>query len=614
MKDFKKIVKYYRNIISRYQHMILIPVILFSLGNIISGVFMPIYSKKIVDIASIQFSSGVYSMSELNSVILIIAGLLAMTFLLYRVGSHLLAKYENRAVTDIHLYSFKKVQEQSFDFFANNFIGTLTGKVSRLAKNYRSLYSSIFFGFILLFIDIVATLTVLFFQNTFLGILFASFIVIFIFLSFIFVSHQKKYDIERAKQSSNRSGVISDIFTNIFTSKIFSATDRESEYYNAALQKLDSARINSWDYGNRVRVYKSIFFFIFEIGAIYLTLRLFVLGQVSVGVFILVQVYLFNIIRQSWNLDKNMSSFIESYSDTLDSIDIINAEKSVKDIKNPEDQKMKKGLISFENISFTYPKGDHVFENFNLNIPEGQSVGIVGKSGSGKTTLTKLLLRFYNIDSGEIKIDNQNISSVRQSDLRKSIAYIPQETILFHRSVYENIAYGDPEASYDEVVSASIAAHVDEFVKNFENKYETKVGERGVKLSGGQRQRIGIARAMLRKNAPILMLDEATSSLDSMSEKYIQESFEKLSKNRTTIVIAHRLSTIQKLDRIIVMENGKIIEDGSHDNLISKNGHYAQLWNSQINGFIQDETYNNKKSHLYKRKNCEYCGIRKIGF
>jgi ATP-binding cassette subfamily B protein len=288
-------------------------------------------------------------------------------------------------------------------------------------------------------------------------------------------------------------------------------------------------------------------------------------------------------------LDKNLTSFVEVVSNTIDAIEIFDTKNKIKDLKNPEICSIEKGEIKLDKISFTYPKGEHVFEKFNLQIPAGQSIGIVGKSGSGKTTLTKLLLRFYDISDGEILIDNQDISKVKRNDLRLKMAYIPQETILFHRSIYENIAYGNLEASEEEVILASKAAYVDEFVQNLEQKYETEVGERGIKLSGGQRQRIGIARAMLRKNAPLLILDEATSSLDSMSEHYIQKSFKELSKDRTTIVIAHRLSTIQQLDRIIVMDKGKIVEDGSHDELIAKNGHYAELWNSQVNGFILEE-------------------------
>ncbi|OYW42452.1 hypothetical protein B7Z28_01505 [Candidatus Saccharibacteria bacterium 32-45-3] len=228
-----------------------------------------------------------------------------------------------------------------------------------------------------------------------------------------------------------------------------------------------------------------------------------------------------------------------------------------------------------------------MFKQFNLSIPAGQRVGLVGQSGSGKTTLTKLLLRFSDIQKGAITIDDQAIETVTQSSLRKAIAYVPQEPMLFHRTLEENIKYGNPDANREQVIEAAKRAHALEFIEKLPEGLDTLVGERGIKLSGGQRQRIAIARAIL-KDAPILVLDEATSALDSESEKLIQQAFTELMKDRTSIVIAHRLSTIAKLDRIIVMDNGAIIEDGTHDELLAKKGQYAKLWAHQSGGFIEE--------------------------
>jgi ATP-binding cassette subfamily B protein len=237
-------------------------------------------------------------------------------------------------------------------------------------------------------------------------------------------------------------------------------------------------------------------------------------------------------------------------------------------------------------VEFVYEGKTTVFENFNLMIKPGERVGIVGESGGGKSTFTKLLLRFADVTKGEIAIDGQDIRTIRQDDLRTSIAYVPQEPILFHRSLLENIRYGRLEATDEEVYAASRRANAHDFILRSPNKYETLVGERGVKLSGGERQRVAIARALL-KNAPILILDEATSSLDSKSEALIQEAFARLMEHRTVIVIAHRLSTIQKLDRIIVLENGKIQESGSHAELLHQKGKYSELWNHQVGGFLE---------------------------
>jgi ATP-binding cassette subfamily B protein len=266
---------------------------------------------------------------------------------------------------------------------------------------------------------------------------------------------------------------------------------------------------------------------------------------------------------------------------------ILNEENMVKDADTARPLRVGSGEVNFDNISFTHADGsEKVFSNLSLQIAPGQRIGLVGRSGSGKTTLTKLLLRFADVQAGSITIDGQNISEVKQKSLRDSIAYVPQETTLFHRSIAENISYGRPNASKAEIVKAAKLANAWEFIKNLPDGMDTLTGERGVKLSGGQRQRVAIARAIL-KDAPILVLDEATASLDTESEKLIQQALSRLMKNRTSIVIAHRLSTVAELDRIIVLDHGKIIEDGKHADLIASGGAYAKLWNRQTGGILE---------------------------
>lgn len=589
MKDFKKIIKYFGPVFKKHKWYFITGSFLFLLGNTLAHVGLPLFYKKIINVASLQTSNKLFNFSELWNILLLILLMLLIVAITRRAGSFLWSFFENKIGADIHNYSLEKVISNDYDFFTNHFLGSISNKVNRLGRNFRNLIKTIFFGFILLFVDIIFSIIVLLRENLLLGLVFLVFFIVFVLLSLYFSKIHTKLDKIRARYGSARSGVLSDILSNYLNIITFSSYKYESSLYERAVEKVKKAQFKTWFFQDRVRVYKNIFFILFEVLIMGVALYLFSNQKISLGTLVLVQSYNGIFILNAWHLSSTLVNFVEEFSDSIDAIDIVTSPLTILDIDKPLALKMNNGEIEFDNISFTYPKGDHVFEKFKLQIPAGQSVGIVGKSGSGKTTLTKLLLRLYDVNSGDINIDGQNISQVTQSDLRSCIAYIPQETILFHRSIYENIVYGDLHATHEQVMAAAVAAHVDEFVQNLTEKYETKVGERGVKLSGGQRQRIGIARAMLRKKAPILMLDEATSSLDSVSEKYIQNSFEKLSKNRTTIVIAHRLSTIQKMDRIIVMENGKIIEDGSHDNLISKNGHYAKLWNSQTNGFIQDE-------------------------
>lgn len=270
--------------------------------------------------------------------------------------------------------------------------------------------------------------------------------------------------------------------------------------------------------------------------------------------------------------------------------EILLEKTEITDAPRAKKLRVTKGAIDLADVTFAYHDSsapETVFEKLSLHIPAGQKLGLVGPSGGGKSTLTRLLLRFDDIDNGTIKIDKQSISDITQASLRRAISYVPQEPLLFHRSVLENIAYGKPGATQAQVEHAAKLAFADEFIDRLPDGYNTIVGERGVKLSGGQRQRIAIARAIL-KDAPILILDEATSALDSESEAYIQRALEQLMKNRTALVIAHRLSTIQKMDRIIVLENGAITEDGTHDQLLKSKHTYAKLWTHQSGGFIED--------------------------
>ncbi|MEK9182475.1 MAG: ATP-binding cassette domain-containing protein, partial [Patescibacteria group bacterium] len=268
-------------------------------------------------------------------------------------------------------------------------------------------------------------------------------------------------------------------------------------------------------------------------------------------------------------------------------VDIFDTPIDILDPKKPESLRIHEGRVVFKDVSFAYKGGNSVLQNFNLNITPGERIGLVGRSGAGKSTITKLLLRFVDISEGDILIDGQNIKNVTQNDLRSVISFVPQESILFHRTIRENIAYSRLEATNEEVENIAKKSFAHDFIIKFPKGYDTLVGERGIKLSGGERQRIAIARAML-KNSPILVLDEATSSLDSVSEKYIQDGFEELMKGKTTIVIAHRLSTISKMDKIVVLENGNIAEMGSHRELLDRGGVYAGLWGHQSGGFLEE--------------------------
>jgi len=303
--------------------------------------------------------------------------------------------------------------------------------------------------------------------------------------------------------------------------------------------------------------------------------------------------YTFNLIGEIFNVNGLLRSYYQITGDSADTLAVILQPAAVVDKTNKK-LKITKPDIEFDGVSFTHPDNDAentnietLFHDFSLHIKANQKIGLVGASGSGKSTLLKLLMRFYDVDAGKITVGGQVIENVTQQSLHENIAYVPQEPLLFHRTIMENISYSRPEATVDEVRKAAEQANALEFIDKLPKGFETLVGERGVKLSGGQRQRIAIARAIL-KDAPILILDEATSALDSESEHLIQQALEQLMKGRTSIVIAHRLSTIAKLDRVIVLANGQIVEEGAHEELLDKKGTYAKLWARQSGGFIEE--------------------------
>ena len=334
---------------------------------------------------------------------------------------------------------------------------------------------------------------------------------------------------------------------------------------------------------------------------LYLALKFWQNDIITLGTIVLLETYLFRLFDKLWNVGKNIRVIYEAMADANEMTEILIKPLEVMMFPMPK-LAVKSGAIEFKNVSFGYHKDQDVLNNFDLAIKPGERVALIGPSGGGKSTIIKLLLRFFDLNGGEILIDGQDIYKTQQDSLRAQLSLVPQDPILFHRSLIENIRYAQPEAKDSEVVKAAKLAHAHEFISSFPDGYNTLVGERGVKLSGGERQRVAIARAIL-KDAPILVLDEATSSLDSESEQFIQDALKSLMQGRTTIVVAHRLSTIMQMDRIVVIDGGKIVEQGKHEELLKiREGLYQRLWeiqagfyscliNTKSPGFYKDRTY-----------------------
>ncbi len=499
-------------------------------------------------------------------------------------------RLEPNVIRDLENLSFEKLQGHSMAFFADNFSGALVAKVNRLTAAYQRFIETVLGDFGMLFRRYVAALIVLIFINPLIAAVFAVWSVAFC-LSLLYL-HSRKLGYSKAASAAQTevTARLADIITNTLTIRSFARTNDEIAHFKKLSNDRRNLRYRSYLISDYIRIYKSTAIIILEAIVLIMSIKFGLTNQISIGAIVLIQFYLFQLISQLWNFGRFMDRLEESLADAAEMTEIIMLPHEVTDPPSPEKLKIKNGQIDFNNVAFQYSDSDKrslLFKDLDIHIASGEKVGIVGHSGGGKTTITKLLLRFMDLASGEILIDGQNIANVKQDDLRSVISYVPQEPLLFHRSIFENIAYGKPDATKSEVKAIARKANADEFIDNLPRGYETMVGERGVKLSGGQRQRVAIARAMLR-NSQILILDEATSSLDSESEKLIQDALWKLMEGRTAIVIAHRLSTIQKMDRILVLEEGKVIEEGSHKELLARNGVYASLWNHQSGGFLEE--------------------------
>ncbi|OGI76350.1 hypothetical protein A3C57_01055 [Candidatus Nomurabacteria bacterium RIFCSPHIGHO2_02_FULL_33_12] len=558
----------------------------FGIGIIFEAIIRPYLYKELID----AFSSGLPKDMILNQsldLLLLLCIVIFIHLIGFRIGDFSLAYFESKVMKRLHNFSFNKLLEHSYNFFSSNFSGSLIAKSKRFSKSFETFFDVISFQIYFSILTLSGILVVLFIKTPKIAWIFLAWAFIYVLITFLFIKKKIRYDLLEAEADSNVTGRLSDSIINILNIKIFSSSFFEKKSFENVTQDEELKRRNSWQFGNFQSLIQSIMMALLQVVIIFICIKMWYRNEISIGTIVLLQAYMFNLFDILWNLGRAMTKVIKSLTDMKEMIDIFDLNTDISDPQNPEVLEMKNGHIKFNDVSFSYKNGNSLINKLNFAILPGEHVGLVGHSGAGKSTITKLLLRFADTTKGEITIDSQNIKNVLQDDLRSVIAYVPQDPILFHRTIKENIIYSKPDVTDEEMIAVAKSAYAHEFISKLPNGYDTLVGERGVKLSGGERQRVAIARAML-KNSPILVLDEATSSLDSLSEGYIQQAFIELMKNKTTLVIAHRLSTIQKMDRIIVLDNGKIVEDGTHTELLNKDGIYAELWNHQTGGFISE--------------------------
>ena len=564
---------------------------------ILIDTLIPIYVGKIID-AVIAAAQDKASMDAALIYVGIFFGLGACFQILRWAGFQSWIRFALGNLHDILTESMHKVQRFSSDWHANSFAGATVRKITRGMWAFDMYGDTLYMGLYPALLVMIAMSTMLVWKLPLVGFFAIAMIVIYVtasvWLSIAVLLSRFK---ESAEKDTAIGASLADIITGNPTVKAFGAEEREDNVFNDVASDWRKKAHRSWTMAEHIAVLRGFIREIMLAGMLGLTVWMWSKGQATVGdialalnSFFIINGYLRDVGMHITNLQKSISEMEDVISYWL-------REDKTTDKTDAKAFVPKDGQIVFDKVGFAYANTDErVYDNLSLEIAPGEKVALVGASGSGKSTFVKLLLRLYDIDDGAISVDGQNIADVTQASLRSNIALVPQEPILFHRSLAENIAYGRPDASMDEIIAAAEKAYAHDFIAGLSDGYNTLVGERGIKLSGGERQRVAIARAILA-DTPILILDEATSALDSLSEYYIQRALDNAMEGKTTITIAHRLSTIKDVDRILVFEKGQIIEQGSHNELVGKAGsRYRQLWDMQASGLKRDEKAKAKKS------------------
>lgn len=506
-----------------------------------------------------------------------------------KLQDYSLWKLEIAVSYDLATMSFDALSNQSMTFHSNRFGGTLVSQTSKFMAAYNQLVEALVHPFLPVFGSVVFVCVLLGPRVPLYVVILMCLFAVYAMVSYIMYKRILHLNEKAAKAQNDLSGELSDAVTNILTVKTYGREDYERSLFDAANREVvlrDSKRMRS----SLVRgvITAGIAVVIMSVVAVFISGGNAWFG-ITPGTLVMMFTYTYTMTLQFNFINSGLQRFNRAFGDASGMTQVLDEPRLVADAPDAKPLAVREGAIDFQDIGFSYEDGGvktKVFDGLDLHIPAGQRVGLVGMSGAGKTTLTKLLLRLSDIQEGRILVDGQDVSACTQQSLRRSIAYVPQEALLFHRSIAENIAYGRPDATMDEIREAARRANALEFIEKLPQGFDTITGERGIKLSGGQRQRVAIARALLA-DCPILVLDEATSALDSESEHLVQDAFATLMRGRTCIVVAHRLSTVASLDRIVVLADGRVVEDGPHDKLIEAGGEYAHLWSRQTGAYLE---------------------------
>ncbi len=590
-KNARRVLSFFIRLSARYKLSLLGILLSVPIAQLSNNIIGPLILARILDrISNQDFVPGQPWQSFQSDIILYALVAFSGGLIFWRVVDAFVWRLEAKMQRDIAQYTYRNLVNQSADFHANHFGGSLVSQNNKLLSAYVRIADTSIYGLIPLFTSIIAAALILFSRAPYFAIGLVAFSLVYLLATYKISGPTRAAGAKHASAESKQTGYLADSITNAMAIKSFATDDREFDSYAKVTERTRSALLNLMRKNQIQMVYFTSMMSAINIGSLIAAVFAVVQFGAEIGTAFLIFNYTANIMGQLFQFStQSLRNYNRAIGDAEEMITILHTKPEVEDPAKPERSTISRGAVEFKNVTFKHKDSkEPIFSGLNLRIKPGEKIGLVGHSGAGKTTITRLLLRFSDVNDGVITVDGQDIRDITQNDLRSEIAYVPQEPLLFHRTLAENISYSNPNASIEEIRAITKQANAAEFVETLPEGYDTIVGERGIKLSGGQRQRVAIARAML-KNAPILVLDEATSALDSESEELIQDALWKLMEGRTAIVIAHRLSTIQRMDRILVMDNGKIVEEGTHKELIRKdNGVYAKLWQKQSGGFIEE--------------------------
>ncbi|MBO1331142.1 ABC transporter ATP-binding protein [Streptomyces sp. VRA16 Mangrove soil] len=556
-----------------------------ALGNICLNYLAPLVVAKLIgDLAD----GGERTFDAMLPYVLGFAGVLLAAEVLWRIGFHCINRLESRAIENLYVIGMDELYAKDATFFHDNFAGSLTKRVLSFAQRFEEFADVLIFNIMASMVPIIFGSVILWRYEPLLVVVLLAMIVITGICVRPLIRRRQKLVNQREAAFARMSGHVADSLMNMETVRAFAAEDREAAEHRARVATARRQLLKSWDYGN-LRVDTLVAPLSVATNALGLLLAVALSGGGhSVEAIVVAFTYFTNATRIMFEFNQIYRRLESSMTEAAQFTELLHDKPKVVDPPEPEPLRPSPADVRFEHVSYAHAGApEPLFTGLDLAVPGGTRIGLVGRSGGGKTTLTRLLLRMMDIDGGRILIGGQDISRLSQRDLRSLIAYVPQDPAMFHRSLRENIAFARPGATDAEIRRAAEAAHVADFADALPDGFDTMVGERGIKLSGGQRQRVALARAILR-DAPILLLDEATSALDSESELLVQEALWRLMEGRTALVVAHRLSTVAGMDQLIVLDHGRIVEQGSHTELLEASGTYAKLWQHQSGGFLQE--------------------------